>query len=162
MSGVPGSLMIPSAKADRQLRGAFAEICFAIPSKESAVISAVEMVRRTMELLTLDNDWVCRAELCLQEALLNAYLHGNHGDPARTIHVACILSPARVELHIEDDGTGYTLNHDFSGVATTNQRGRGLFLIRQLMDSVAIHGTGNHIVMSLSKESDYGNQRYAG
>ena len=161
MSGVAGPTAVASFEANRPGH-AFAEICFAIQSKETAVVSAVEMVRRAMEMLILDDDWVCRAELCLQEALLNAHFHGNHGDPRRTIHVGCFLSADKIELHVEDEGTGYALNRDFSNINTTSPRGRGLFIIRQLMDSVTINGTGNHIVMSLAKESNYGNQYYAG
>ena len=140
----------------------FVEIHFAISSKETAVASAVAMVRRAMEMLALNNDWVARAELSLQEALLNAHFHGNESDPRRTIRVGCVISAEKIELHVEDEGTGYPLNRDYSSVDTTNPRGRGLFLIRQLMDSVAIDGAGNHIVMSLGKESNYGNQHYAG
>jgi len=161
VSGVAGPTAVVSFEANRSGH-AFAEICFAIRSKETAVVSAVEMVRRAMEMLILDDDWVCRAELCLQEALLNAHFHGNHGDPRRTIHVGCFLSADKIELHVEDEGTGYALNRDFSNIDTTSPRGRGLFIIRQLMGSVTINGTGNHIVMSLAKESNYGNQYCAG
>ena len=153
---------VDNAEARRPLGRAFAEICFAIPSNETAVASAVEMVRRAMEMLVLDDDWRCRAELCLQEALLNAHFHGNHGDPRRTIRVSCLLSADKVELHVEDEGTGYALNRDFSKTDTTSPRGRGLFIIRQLMGSVTTNGTGSQIIMSLAKESSYGNSCYAG
>jgi anti-sigma regulatory factor (Ser/Thr protein kinase) len=140
----------------------FVEIHFAISSKETAVASAVAMVRRAMEMLALDNDWVARAELCLQEALLNAHFHGNHGDPERTIRVGCILSSEKIELHVEDEGTGYPVNRDYSSVDTMHPRGRGLFLIHQLMDSVALNGAGAHIIMSLLRSQNHGNQHYAG
>jgi hypothetical protein len=47
------------------------EFCFAIPSSESTIVSAVELVWKAMELLKLDEDQMLRAELSLQEALLN-------------------------------------------------------------------------------------------
>ena len=162
MSGASLPMAVASLEMNHPLGQAFAEISFAIPSRDTAVASAVEMVRRAMKMLTLDDDWVSRVELCLQEALLNAHFHGNHGDPKRTIHVGCVLSEDKIELHVEDEGIGYALNRDFSSIDTTSPRGRGLFIIRHLMDSVTINGTGNHIVMSLAKESNYGNQHYAG
>lgn len=161
MSGAaaPGAI---SAEVELPLRRRFAELRFSIPSEETALPSAIEMVKRMMAMLALDNDWISRTEICLQEALLNAHFHGNHGDRGRGIHVACILSAAKVELDVEDEGSGYETNRDFSTVGTTSPKGRGLFLIRQLMDSVAVNSTGNHIVMVLkNKESDYGNQCYA-
>jgi anti-sigma regulatory factor (Ser/Thr protein kinase) len=155
VSGASVSTMIG---AQDLLGQSFVGIRFAISSNETAVASAVAMVRRAMEMLTLDEDWVARAELCLQEALLNAHFHGNEGDPRRTIRVDCVISAEKIEFHVEDEGIGYPLNRDYTNVDTTNPRGRGLFLIRQLMDSVAVDGAGNHIVMSLGKESNYGNQ----
>jgi anti-sigma regulatory factor (Ser/Thr protein kinase) len=162
VSGASVPTAVENLEAKRQLGHVFAEICFAIPSKETAVVSAVEMVRRGMEMLTLDNDWICRVELCLQEALLNAHFHGNHGDSGRTIQVSCFLSAEKIDVHVEDEGAGYELNGDFSRTDTTSPRGRGLFLIRQLMDSVTTNRTGSQIVMSLAKESSYGNSYYAG
>jgi len=162
VSGVPNGLTVSTPASEHSLRRPFAELGFAIASKELALAAAVATVRRTMEMLALDNDWISRSELCLQEALLNALCHGNRRDPSREIHVRCIFSAVKVELHVEDDGTGYESNRDFSGVRGTSPGGRGLFLIHQLMDSVAINRTGNHIVMSLTKESSHGNQRYAG
>jgi hypothetical protein len=47
------------------------EFSFAIPSSESTIVSAVELVWKAMELLKLDEDRMLRAELSLQEALLN-------------------------------------------------------------------------------------------
>jgi serine/threonine-protein kinase RsbW len=162
VNGVSVPMEFGSLEAKHLPGHSFAEIRFALSSTEAALVSVVEMVRRAMETLALDNDWVARAELCLQEALLNAHFHGNHGDPERTIRVGCILSSEKIELHVEDEGTGYPVNRDYSNVNTMYPRGRGLFLIHQLMDSVAFNGAGAHIIMSLSRSQNHGNQHYAG
>jgi serine/threonine-protein kinase RsbW len=133
-----------------RLLGGFAELSFAIRSEEKALIAAVETVRQQMELLALDEDWIIRAELCLQEALLNAHCHGNRGDAAKQIRVGCLLSGRGVELHIEDDGAGFDLQKQLCEPRLSATHGRGLFLIRQLMDSITVQG--NHIVMGLYKE----------
>jgi hypothetical protein len=57
-----------------QFGGVFVEFCFAIPSSESTIVSAVELVWKAMELLQLDEDRMLRAEPSLQEALLNGKL----------------------------------------------------------------------------------------
>jgi hypothetical protein len=54
--------------------GGVLEFCFAIPSSESAIVSAVELVWKAMELLQLDEDRMLRAEPSLQETLLNRKL----------------------------------------------------------------------------------------
>jgi anti-sigma regulatory factor (Ser/Thr protein kinase) len=140
------------AEHDMQLRRAYAEFCFAIPSSESAVVLAVQAVRKAMKLIALDEDLIFRVELSLQKALLNGHLHGNQGNSARGIRVACILSLKKVELHIKDDGVGYDLNQDFFMFDRSKPGGRGLYLIRKLMDSVTISDCGSHISMALAKE----------
>lgn len=149
MSGVTGTFNV--ALGDRhRLRRAFSELSFAIASQETAIIAAVETVRHAMELLALDEDWVARVELCLQEALLNAHLHGNHSDGSKEIRVGCLLSANKIELHVEDEGSGFDLERSTRPMQFRSGRGRGLRLIRHLMDPVAV--SGNHIVMGLSKE----------
>jgi hypothetical protein len=51
-----------------------AEVRGVIPSSESTIVSAVELVWKAMELLQSDEDRVLRAELSLQEVLLNGHL----------------------------------------------------------------------------------------
>jgi anti-sigma regulatory factor (Ser/Thr protein kinase) len=131
------------------LRG-FAELSFTIRSDKKSVVAAVETVRQQMVLLALDQDWIARAELCLQEALLNAHGHGNRGDASKQIRVGCLLSGKKIELHVEDDGPGFNLQSHIKKRRLFGLRGRGLYLIRELMNSVAVNGS--HIVMGLCKE----------
>jgi anti-sigma regulatory factor (Ser/Thr protein kinase) len=103
-------------------------------------------------LFALDEDSIFRVELSLQEALLNSHFHGNQANSAREIRVACILSLKKVEIQIVDDGVGYDLNPDFFVIDDPKSGGRGLYLIRQLMDSLTISDSGSHISMALAKE----------
>jgi anti-sigma regulatory factor (Ser/Thr protein kinase) len=55
-------------------------------------------------------------------------------------------------MDVEDEGKGYDAHHGSSSPLKGNPNGRGLYLIRQFMNLVAIQGDGNRIVMSLNKE----------
>ncbi len=136
---------------------ASADFRFTIPSTPSALARAVRMIRTIMEWMAFEKDWVFRAELCFQEALINAHLHGNAEDPRCEIRVGCSLAPGKVEMEVEDDGEGYETSSGLSLPARDDPHGRGLYLIRQFMNSVAIHDNGTRIVMSLNKECNYGN-----
>jgi len=131
---------------------ASAVLRFAIPSTPAALSAAVRLVRATMEWMAFEQDWVFRAELCLHEALLNAHFHGNEADSKREIRVGCSLAPGSVEMDVEDEGMGYDAQHGSSPLLKSNPHGRGLYLISQFMNSVAIEGDGKRIVMSLNKE----------
>jgi anti-sigma regulatory factor (Ser/Thr protein kinase) len=105
-----------------------------------------------MEWKGFEQDWVFRAELCLHEALLNAYYHGNEADTRREIRIGCSLASGKVELMVEDQGKGYSWFDCPSSAPSRDHHGRGLYLIRHFMNSVAIHGSGNRIVMCLNEE----------
>jgi anti-sigma regulatory factor (Ser/Thr protein kinase) len=148
---VSGPVAAIYGNADAPLR-ASAELRFAIPSTPAALAASVEMVRATMEWMVLEPEWIFRAELCLQEALVNALFHGNQADTGREIRVGCSLSSSKVEIDVEDEGEGYDARQCLSAPPTGDTCGRGLYLIRQFMNSVAIQGNGTRIVMSLNKE----------
>jgi serine/threonine-protein kinase RsbW len=154
-AAVSGAIGVKEEGSGFPLR-ASAEFRFAIPSTPAALIAAVRMVRTMMEWMAFERDWVFRAELCFQEALINAHLHGNAADPSREIRVGCSFAPGKVEMEVEDDGKGYETPFGLSLPAGSDPHGRGLFLIRQFMSSVAIHGNGTRIVMSLNKGCNYG------
>jgi anti-sigma regulatory factor (Ser/Thr protein kinase) len=142
----------PGTESEMQFARVYAEFCFVITSSESAIVLAIEAVRKAMQSLALDVDWIFRVELSLQEALLNGHVHGNQANSAHQIRVGCILSAKKVEIHVEDDGKGYDLNHNFFVVDHIEPGGRGLYLIRQLMDLVTISDSGSHMSMALVKE----------
>jgi serine/threonine-protein kinase RsbW len=75
--------------------------------------------------------------LVLTEALVNAIEHGNKGDPNKTVHVAIRVLPDQLRIEVYDHGQGFDLN----SIAPPNlehpgERGRGIFLIKSIMDSV--------------------------
>jgi len=128
-----------------------AELKIDIPSSEPAVASSVETVKKVMQLVGLNEEWIRHSELSLQEALRNSYLHGNRCDPDKNIRIRCLLSAGKVELHVEDEGRGYVPKANYDTTEPTERNGKGLFLIHRLMHSVKIQGHGNHIVMCLMK-----------
>jgi hypothetical protein len=77
-----------------QFGGVFVEFCFAIPSSESTIVSAVELVWKAMELLQLDEDRMLRAEPSLQEALLNKRCSTGNCNRKKRTGKAEVLIPA--------------------------------------------------------------------
>jgi anti-sigma regulatory factor (Ser/Thr protein kinase) len=74
--------------------------------------------------------------LCADEALINAVQHAPEG----LIHVAAEVSGDRFVLEVVDDGPGFDLSDldDAPLPDLMGEHGRGLFLIRQLMDELEI------------------------
>jgi serine/threonine-protein kinase RsbW len=84
----------------------------------------------------------CRLNVpvAVTEALANAMQQGNGGDMTRQVTVAVHVSPERLVVEVTDEGTGFALaecertpdHEDW----LEREDGRGIFLMRQLMDRV--------------------------
>lgn len=89
------------------------------------------------------------------EALANAVLYGNRRDPTKTVRVEVSLDRNRVVLRVVDQGSGFDPDGIPDPTLPDNlQRpgGRGLFLIRQLMDEVEYNDRGNAVRLVLRRE----------
>lgn len=106
---------------------------------------ATRAARKMILLLAKEwgfNQQSCREiELCFSEAIHNALEHGS--DTEAAVYVTCKVTDRGMTLEIEDRGAGEgnlralkaAFSTDKESVPdTTNERGRGVFLIRSLMD----------------------------
>lgn len=90
------------------------------------------------------------------EALANAMLYGNRCDPEKTVRIEVSLDPARVVLNVIDQGSGFdpaTVPDPTLPANLQRPGGRGLFLIRNLMDEVEFNESGNAVRLVLRRES---------
>ena len=89
------------------------------------------------------------------EALANAMIYGNGSDPEKRVRVEVELSSAEVALQVYDEGAGFdpaqvpdpTLPENLDGTG-----GRGIFLIRELMDEVRYNEPGNCVRLVLRNQ----------
>ncbi len=91
-----------------------------------------------------------RVALC--EALSNAIIYGNQLDPEKRADVTVVVDGKSASVRVSDEGEGF--DPEQVSDPTTPDRveideGRGLFLIRQLVDEVRFNDRGNSICMIL-------------
>jgi serine/threonine-protein kinase RsbW len=82
-------------------------------------------------------DWVT---LALREAVNNAVLHGNKRDPSRFIEVEFEADDKEFTMRVWDEGPGFDesiLGDPRNPENLFRPNGRGIFLIRQLLDKVS-------------------------
>ena len=87
----------------------------------------------------LDEDERFHVTMAVREAAVNAVLHGNEYDPAREIAVGLENTGKALVITIADEGKGFTPESVPDPLAEENLlrgTGRGIFLIRSLMDEV--------------------------
>ncbi len=101
----------------------------------------------------------------LSEALANAVLYGNRGDPGKCVRIEVTLDEQQIALSVIDQGNGFdpcavpdpTLPENIA-----RPGGRGLFLLRELMDEVEYNDRGNAVRMVLRREPHSGRSTSAG
>lgn len=92
--------------------------------------------------------------VALTEALSNAILRGNREDRSKSVRVRAQVNAQALVVEVEDDGTGFDLEACTADPTTADnlgrEDGRGLFLMRRLMDRVEQYrGSGNVVRLTL-------------
>jgi serine/threonine-protein kinase RsbW len=130
-----------------------------IPSDVRLIERVVELVRREcQELDYAQRQIMLNVPVALTEALSNAILRGNLDDPAKHVHVRAEVDTVRLVVEVGDEGDGFDLDASLIDPTTPDnvdrEDGRGLFLMRKLMDRVErVEGTHGSVVrMTLRRE----------
>jgi serine/threonine-protein kinase RsbW len=92
--------------------------------------------------------------VALSEALANAIIYGNRNDSEKFVDVKVEVSKTMLSVHVSDEGDGFN-PHEVpnptlpEGLEETS--GRGLFLIRKMVDEVRFNEKGNSICMMMRR-----------
>lgn len=120
----------------------------------------LHLIERAVELLVercqeagFDCDRLhLKFKVSVTEALANAMLYGNARDPRKRVRIEAHFSPDEASVRVTDEGDGFDPNavpDPTKNPHRTRPGGRGIFLIRQLMDRVEFNDRGNSITMIL-------------
>lgn len=131
------------------------EISLRVPTDLEVVEEAVDLLARHCLASGLPPHTArFNLRVVLAEALANAIIYGNRLDPAKSVDVRVVISQTGLTVNVCDQGDGF----DPSGVPDPTEPdrlelacGRGLFLIRKLVDEVRFNERGNTICMVLRR-----------
>jgi serine/threonine-protein kinase RsbW len=112
-----------------------------IPSDVRFIERVVELVRRECQVMGFAQRQISlNVPVALTEAVSNAILRGNRDDPAKHVHVRAEVDAERLVLEVGDEGEGFDLDSSLIDPTSPDnldrEDGRGLFLMRSLMDTV--------------------------
>jgi anti-sigma regulatory factor (Ser/Thr protein kinase) len=124
-----------------------------VPSDLGMVGDAVELVASHLPPGTLSPRRIrFNLRTALAEALGNAIRYGTGEDPARVVRVRVEVARDVVRIYVVDDGDGFDTRRLPDPTHPDNlerEFGRGLFVIRHLVDDVAFNEKGNGICLTL-------------
>jgi serine/threonine-protein kinase RsbW len=122
-------------------------------SRRSAVAATVERILRAVEPAGLSQEQRENLAVALAESLSNAAVHGHRDKPRSLVLVTVETGPdGHVVVDVKDSGPGFDVA---SLVDPTDPNrllepgGRGVFLMRRLVDRLEYNGQGNHVRLIL-------------
>jgi serine/threonine-protein kinase RsbW len=130
-----------------------------IPSDVRHIEAVVELVQNECALMHFGaRQLMLNVAVALTEALSNAILRGNNDDASKHVHLTARVTQARLVIEVQDEGTGFDLDQCTLDPTTPDnvdrEDGRGLFLMRQLMDRVERFNDdhGNVVRLTLNRQ----------
>jgi len=114
---------------------------------QAACKSVVDLVRSCH----LTNHDVFGIQLALEEALINAIVHGNHSDPHKQVRIVCELAPHQFLMRVADEGDGFnpeSIPDPRVPPHIIRAHGRGLLLMRNYMTTVVFQDGGRTVEMT--------------
>jgi serine/threonine-protein kinase RsbW len=91
-----------------------------------------------------------QAELCFDEAITNAMVHGNRRDPSKKLRLSVFADAERWGVLLEDDGEGFdprALPSPDSEESLMRESGRGILLMNHYLEELTFSERGNRVRM---------------
>ena len=110
-----------------------------IPSRLEEMEAVHALIAEAVKEYNLSNEMAHWIELTISESMINAIQHGNKADPAKEATLKISSSGEVIEIIVEDEGKGFTLDMIADPTDTANllkPSGRGILIIRSFMDEV--------------------------
>ena len=109
-------------------------------------------VRVASELCSRDypKEGVFAVRLAIEEALVNAYRHGNKKDADKRVTFECSIDSTSARFEVSDEGPGFDISSVPDPTDEANLEipsGRGLLLMREYMTQVEFVPPGNRVRM---------------
>jgi serine/threonine-protein kinase RsbW len=133
----------------------FVELRQSLPSRAAAISAFVDQLMRFIRFFMGTGSPAKEAEeeieIAVSEALANAVIHGNHENQKKQVHIACrCRMDGEVLISVRDEGEGF--DSRVVPDPTEAQRlllthGRGLHLMKALMDEVSFEENGTVVRM---------------
>ena len=140
------SVCEPAVERETRLRFAVT-----MPARPTAIAAITDGVTQVLEERRWPQDDIDAVEVALREALANAIRHGCRGDVTQYVRCAFAYEDGdAVTLVVRDPGSGFDpalVPDPFDVDNILNRGGRGLLLMRGLMDDVQFVDGGREVRM---------------
>ncbi len=115
---------------------------------------AAERVHAFLSEQGCSNDEIVDCELALVEACTNAILYARPESRQQPVGIRVCCAPARIEMIVTDHTVGFDWNARVGLPGPESESGRGVYLIKALMDFSEYHcgGPANTLVLHKTRQ----------
>ena len=135
------------------------EITIKIPNQTSYIRLvgniAETMARDICQIPENRETFAFSMNVAMTEAITNAMKHANAADPDKEVRISITATKDEIDIKVYDCGQGFDINSipcPNLDSNCLNETGRGMFIIRALMDSVAYGKTNGGNTLTMKKE----------
>ena len=123
------------------------------PSTTAAVAKALTEAMEALEDCSWCNpDNTFPIRLCLEEALVNAVVHGNQNEPSRCVTLRIFNEGDSCRICVHDEGAGFD-PESIEMADCTQLGGRGVCLIKEYMEDVSFNGVTRCLEMVFDRDT---------
>ena len=108
-------------------------------SNPNQIRKVEHFLKKVNDVAHLDEIQMHKMMVSLTEAVNNAIIHGNKSDLGKKVSVQCEILPGWLVVFVNDEGGGFEPSKVRNHLRKQNllkESGRGIFLMRTLMDKV--------------------------
>ncbi|WP_363345665.1 ATP-binding protein [Methylocystis echinoides] len=112
-----------------------------------------EQIAKELDTNDHDPDMLAyHLNLVLTEAVANAIEYGGDEGPDKTVKVCLSIEDKELRIRVYDHGQGFDISSlPTPAIDQLNERGRGIFFIKNIMDSVVYHPSEDGNVLEMHK-----------
>jgi serine/threonine-protein kinase RsbW len=124
-------------------------VCQSNPKEIGRIEKFLQQLNKSIKI---DDGTMYRLLVSCTEAVNNAIIHGNNSDPHKKVTVHCLVDKQSLTIRVKDEGKGFDpkkLQDPREKKNLLKESGRGVFLMRSLMDSVAIKKMKHGLVVEM-------------
>jgi serine/threonine-protein kinase RsbW len=141
----------------------YAELRQSLPGKVGAISPFADQLMRFILKFRSADGTEADIEMALHEALANAVMHGNGGNSCKRVYVTCrCYMDGEVAITVRDEGKGFDSSTVPDPTFLENlllTHGRGIYLMKTLMDEVSFEEGGAVVIMRKKSNANSEEQR---
>lgn len=119
-----------------------------LPSKYESISLLENLIEEVADKYQIAEDTFANMMTCLNEAVINAIVHGNKLDPDKLVIINADVDTKRIVWTITDQGAGFNYNELPDPTAPDRLEeltGRGVFILKHLADQCIFNASGNEV-----------------